>query len=189
MKKKIIKVFLILFFFILLLFLYSKFFQNKTEVKVLKTSQEDISSTSNIIEGVKYMSKDVSGNEYMITASQGEIDYSNTNIIYLTDVKGLISFNDSTYIKISSDYGKYNISNFDTVFSKNVLIDYPNNKITSEYLDFSIKNKLMLISRNVIYKNLNNTLNADVIEINLETKDTKIFMYENNKSINIKSKN
>ena len=55
--------------------------------------------------------------------------------------------------QITSDYGKYNTNNFDTIFSKNVIINYIDNKITGEYLDFSMK-KTMIISRNVIYTNL-----------------------------------
>ena len=47
----------------------------------------------------------------------------------------------------------------------------------------------MIISKNVIYKNLNNSLKADTIEVNLKTKDTKIFMYEKNKKVNIKNNN
>ena len=31
---------------------------------------------------------------------------------------------------ITSDYGKYNSNNFDTIFSKNVIINYLDNKIT-----------------------------------------------------------
>mgnify|MGYP001446923033 CR=1 FL=1 len=40
-----------------------------------------------------------------------------------------------------------------------------------------------------IYSNLETILNADVIEINIKTKDTKIFMYEQNKTVNIKNNN
>ena len=47
----------------------------------------------------------------------------------------------------------------------------------------------MIISKNVVYTNLENILKADVIEINIKTKDTKIFMYEKNKKVNIKNKN
>ena len=47
----------------------------------------------------------------------------------------------------------------------------------------------MIISKKVVYTNLENILKADVIEMNLKTKDTKIFMYENSKKVNIKSKN
>ena len=46
-----------------------------------------------------------------------------------------------------------------------------------------------LISKNVIYTNLKNILKGDVIEIDIRTKDALIFMYEENKKINIKSKN
>ena len=47
----------------------------------------------------------------------------------------------------------------------------------------------MIISKNIIFTNLDNVLNADVIEIDLNTKDTKIFMYEKDKKVNIKNKN
>ena len=47
----------------------------------------------------------------------------------------------------------------------------------------------MIISGKVIYNNLENILEADVVEINIKTKDTKIFMYENKKKVNIRSIN
>ena len=89
---------------------------------------------------------------------------------------------------ITSEYGKYNSENFDTIFSKNVKIRYLDNKISGEYLDFSIKRNSMIISRNVVYNNLENILKADVIEINITNKDTKIFMFKNNQKVNIRSK-
>jgi len=46
----------------------------------------------------------------------------------------------------------------------------------------------MIVSRNVIYTNEENILMADVVEVNIETKDTKIFMYENKEKVNIKNK-
>ena len=47
----------------------------------------------------------------------------------------------------------------------------------------------MIISRDVILKNNKSSLQADVIEVDIETKDIKIFMYEDNKKVNIKSLN
>ena len=47
----------------------------------------------------------------------------------------------------------------------------------------------MIISKNVIYTNLANILKADVIDINIKTKDTKIFMYEKERKVNIINKN
>ena len=93
----------------------------------------------------------------------------------------------SKNITITSDYGKYNINNYDTIFSKNLIIYYLDNKITAEYGDFSIIRNSMIVSKDVIYTNLENILKADVIEVNIETKDTVIYMHEENKKVNIKS--
>ena len=140
------------------------------------------------MEDVSYSSKDAKGNEYIVNASQGEIDYDRPNTIYLTNVRAFIKLTDSNDVKITSDFGKYNTNNFDTIFSKNVIINYLDNEITGEYLDSSIERNSMIISRKVVYTNPENILKADVIEINITTKDTKIFMYKDNIKVNIKSK-
>ena len=190
MKKKII-VSIIIFFLIFLIFLHFKSLKNekteKTE-KIKPDTSKDVSYSTNIIKDVYYSSEDVRGNEYVIKASIGEIDFNNSNIIYLTNVNGYIKLVNSNDISITSDYGKYNTENFDTIFSKNVIIDYQDNNILGEYLDFSIKRSSMIMSREIVYKNSNNILKADVIEIDLDTKDTKIYMFENNKKVNIRSK-
>ena len=140
------------------------------------------------MEDVSYSSKDAKGNEYIVNASKGEIDYDRQNIIYLTNVRAFIKLTNSNDVTITSYFGKYNTNNFDTIFSKNVEINYLDNKITGEYLDFSIERNSMIISKKVVYTNLENILKADVIEINVTTKDTKIFMYKDNEKVNIKSK-
>ena len=187
MKKKYI-VSTIIFFLIIIIFLSLKKL-NKTETKKLKPENSDeISYNSNIIENVYYSSKDAKGNEYIIEADKGEIDYNNTNIIYLTEVRGFIKLTNSNDIKVTSEYGKYNTNNFDTIFSKNVIIEYLDNNISGGYLDFSIGRGSMIVSKNVEYNNLNNILKADVFEIDINTKDAKIFMLEENKKVNIKDK-
>ena len=188
--RKIAKIFLIVLLILLItLIFYSKYFK-KEEVSEKKTIiiEEEVYK-SNIIKDVNYTTKDADGNEYIINAKQAEIDYSDTNILFLTDVKAFIKLSNSEIITITSDYGKYNTDNFDTIFSKNVLINYLENKINGEYLDFSLERNSMIISKNVVFTNIENILEADVIEINIKTKDTKIFMYEKEKKVNIKSKN
>ena len=186
--KRIGKVFLISLGLITLFFLiYLNFFQKKKNVELEPQETVKTTSSSNIINDVRYTTKDVDGNEYIITAFEGEIDYSDPNILYLTEVEALIILVDSENITINSDYGKYNSENFDTIFSKNVIINYLDNNITGKYLDFSLERNSMLISKKVVYTNLENILKADVIEVDIKTKDAKIFMYENQKKVNIKS--
>jgi lipopolysaccharide assembly outer membrane protein LptD (OstA) len=188
-KRNITKVFLIIFFFIVMALIYDKLLRKKQTSQLDSIQENQILYNSNIIQDVNYTSKDAKGNEYIINATKGEIDYSNSGVIFLTDVRALIKLKDSNNVNITSNFGKYNINNYDTIFSKNVIITYVENKINSEYLDFSISRNSMIISDNVVYTDNENIIRADVAEVNLETKDTKIFMYHINKKVNIKSKN
>ncbi len=187
MKTKIIRVIFVILFLITLIFLYLKSVKKEEASIEIITKNEDLTYNSNILNDVNYTSKDADGNEYFIEALKGEIDFSNNNIIYLTNVSALIKLNDSKNIKINSEFGKYNTINNDTIFSKDVIVKYLENKITSDYLDFSIKRNSMIISRNVVYTNLENILKADVVEVDIKTKDTKIYMYENDKKVNVKN--
>ena len=188
-----VKKFAKIFFIILLLlaifyFIFLRYFKDN-EVKKIKNQNEEISYNSNILKDIEYKTKDKDGNEYLIRALKGEIDFSSSNILFLTNVSALIKLNTSEEVTIISDYGKYNSENNDTIFSKNVIVNCLDNKITAEYLDFSLEKNLMLISRNVLYSNPDNILKADVVEIDIKTRDTKIFMYEKDKKVNIKSNN
>ena len=189
-RERIFKIFLV---FLLIVFTsiwaYSKYFKKVEVVETLEQVTKDTIYSSNIMENVNYSSKDADGKEYIISAIQGEIDYANPNIIFLTQVKALIKLKNSETITITSEYGKYNTENYDTIFSKNVKINYLDHEIIGEYLDFSLERDLMTISKKVTYSNLNNILKADVIEVDIESKNTRIFMYENNKKVKIKSKN
>ena len=136
-----------------------------------------------------YSARDTKGNEYFLKADEGIIDQNENNYIFLKSVKAVINLKNYKIVEISSDFGKYDINNYDTIFSKNVMITYLDNKITGDYLDFSWDKNLMLISRDVILKNNKNSLHADVIEVDIEKRDIKIFMYEEDKKVNIKSLN
>ena len=196
MRKKIVfgTLLTILFFSFLFFFYFNSSNERKliekkrlelTEKENIEIIEENIES-SNIIEDVSYSAKDAKGNEYFLKASEGTIDLNDSNIIFLKSVKANIDLKNYKLIEISSDFGKYNINNYDTIFSKNVIVSYLDNKITADYLDFSWDKNLMIISREVILRNSKSSLRADVIEVNIKTRDIKIFMYEQDKKVNIK---
>ena len=198
MKRKIIlSTFLLIFFFTFLIFFYTKSSNDKNLIekeKVVKlVENENIEilnekiESLNIIEDVSYSAKDVRGNEYFLKAREGTIDQNESNFIFLKSVKAIIDLKDYKLIEISSDFGKYDINNYDTIFSKNVIITYLDNIITGDYLDFSWDKNLMLVSRDVILKNNKNSLRADVIEMDIKKRDIKIFMYEDSKKVNIRT--
>ena len=102
MDKKIVKIFFVLFFISLIFFIYfHKFNEKKTEDIDLNQNEDD-SYSSNIIENVNYTSTDTKGNRYIINATKGEVDFSNNNIIYLTNVNAVIKLSNSNDIKIKS---------------------------------------------------------------------------------------
>ena len=184
------------FIFIIILavsffFIYSNYFQKeKNNQNINLEAEEEISKNSNIIKDIKYSSKDLKGNEYIILADEGEIDLDNSDIIFLKNVKALINLIEKNEtITVVSDFGKYNTINYDTIFSQNVKIQYQDNTITGDYLDFSMKKNLLIISKNVVYTNPTNILKADVVELDTITKETKIFMHNSKDKVNIESRN
>ena len=184
------------FIFIIILavsffFIYSNYFQKEKNNQNINFEVEEESSTnSNIIKDIKYSSKDLKGNEYIILADEGEIDLDNSDIIFLKNVKAFINLIEKNEtITIDSDFGKYNTINYDTIFSQNVKIQYQDNTITGDYLDFSMKKNLLIISKNVVYTNPKNILKADVVELDTITKDTKIFMHNSKDKVKIESRN
>ena len=190
-KKYFVKTFFLFCFIIIFIWIYTKYFK-KEDVKELMIidNTEDKIYNSNIIKDVNYTSKDLKGNEYIIDAIEGEIELTNSDVIFLKKVTTLIKMKkNSENIVITSDYGKYNTINYDTIFSKNVKVIYLDNTITGEYLDFSLARNSMIMTTNVVYDNLKNILKADVVEVNIETKDTKVFMHDMNKKVNIQNIN
>ena len=179
-KKTGLQVVMVLITIIISLWFYLKYFtKNFEDVKetlVIEKIDENQNNTSTYINDINYVSTDVRGNKYQITAKLAEIKIENSDLMFLSDVIAFVFIKDKDTVKITSDFGKYNSKNYDTIFSKNVIVVYPGHKITGEYLDFSFLNNLGVFTTNVIYSGEKTNLFADKIEMNLATKDTKIFM-------------
>ena len=186
-KKTGLQVIMVLVIILISLGFYLKYFtknfEDVKEARVIEKIDESQNSTSTYIDDINYVSTDVKGNKYQINAKQAEIKIENADIMFLTDVVAFIFIKDSDTVKITSNFGKYNTTNSDTIFSKNVIVVYPGHKITGEYLDFSFLTNLGVFSTNVIYTGDKTNGFADKIEINLTTKDTKIFMNDTGKKV------
>ena len=155
---------------------FTKNFENIENLPITEKIDENKNSTSTYINDINYVSTDIRGNKYQITAKLAEIKIENSDIMFLTEVIAFIFIKDKDTVKITSNFGKYNSKNYDTIFSENVIVIYPGHKITGEYLDFSFLTNLGIFTTNVIYTGEKTNLFADKIEMNLTTKDTKIFM-------------
>ena len=183
-KKKIIT-----FFFLSLVLIigyFTNFYKKKTLPETAIPEVENIES-SNLLSELNFSSEDDKGNVYTLKAKSGEIDFENNNIIFLKNIEAIIKLKNSEEILISSNFGKYNTENSDTIFSKNVLILYLDYKVSSDYLEFSVDKNLFTISKDVSLSSLEYSINADVVEMNINTRKVEIFMLEDLKKVKIKS--
>ena len=199
-KKIFIQLFLLLIALSIIIYFYF-FNQNNTlenkninEIENLKEKQVEVSkketdkskkSPSNLIENLKYLSKDNQGNEYEIKAQKGEISLQNSEIIYMSNVFATIRMKNTAPIIIKSDYAIYNKVNHTTNFNENVLISYQSHKATGNNLDLSFENNMAIMSNEIVYTNMSTTLNADRLEIDLITKNSKISMKNKKDKIEI----
>jgi LPS export ABC transporter protein LptC len=171
---------MVLVIVIISLWFYLKYFTKKFEdVKIIPAIEKidkNQNSDSTYINDINYTSTDIRGNKYQITAKLAEIKIENADLMFLNDVVAFVFIKDKDTVKITSNFGKYNSKNYDTIFSENVIVVYPGHKVTGEYLDFSFLTDLGVFTTNVIYTGEKTNLFADKIEMNLTTKDTKIFM-------------
>ena len=194
-KKVLIQITLLIIIALILLTIFS-FYKSKTSKDLLKTEDDkkvlddpyqDVES--NIIKNIKYIAKDDGDNLYKIESKFGKINPEKPNIILMDDVTAIITLKNREKIIISSDHAIYNSKNYETNFYTNVKLKYTEHSMKSENIYLSFQNNLVSISNNIIYKNLNNEMRADEIEMNLITKEIKIFMHDNEKKIQILSKN
>jgi len=186
-KKTGLQVLMVLIIILISLWFYLKYFtkgyKNKEVSQIINKIDKNQNNTSTYINDINYVSTDIKGNKYQITAKQAEIKVENSDVMFLRDVVAFIYIKDSDKVKITSNFGKYNSKNYDTIFSENVILIYSGHKIIGKYLDFSFLNNLGTFTENVVYSGEKTNLLADKIEMNLATKDTKIFMNDAGKKV------
>ena len=185
-KKSYIQLFLIFTFVIISLLIFFKYFSKTITKSNLKVNVEKAENANkSMIEDLKYLSTDKEGNEYKIEAKKGNIDKDNPDIIYLENVDAVILLENSDTILIKSKFAKYNTKNFDTLFNNSVSLDYGEHGLKSEFLNLSFENNLVSIYDNVRYRSGISSLKADRAEIDILNKNTKIFMENSNKKVQI----
>ena len=215
-KKKILQLFLVLTLFFSLFLFYQKYFKKsistveteKKENKIVDLEQKNtqdkkkinttenleanedkvLSEKSNILKDIKYISKDEDGNIYEISAEKGVLNLNDPNITSMDGVVAKVILSDKSTINIQSNHAIYNRKNYNTNFSGKVQIKHLAHHISCEKMDILFSKNLATLYDNLIYKNKKTRLKADRMEVDLITKNSKIFMYNNNK-ISIVSNN
>ena len=206
-KKNFIQLFLfillILISFIILSVFYKsdKIVKSSMKIEINKPEETKSEDNKNLIQDIRYTSNNDNGDIIEILADYGEPSTEISDLMFLTKVEAKINLKNKSDIKLTSDYANFNSKTFETTFINNVKIFRNDETIfgnelylvfdqTEEKLknDKNIDQNLIRIKHDVIIKKPGYMLKADVLEIDLITKNTKIYMNNQNDKVQATSK-
>ena len=186
-KKILIQTSLFIIIILISLFFFTKYFKKESsEIKKEIINNINESAKNSILE-LSYESKDNKGRKYLITALSGNLEKGNNNIILMNNVDAKIILIDGNIIDISSDKAKYNSVTLNTDFENNVKIKFLNHKIDCDFVKINFEKNILEAFNNLTYDNIDLIMSADKIIIDLNSKDTKIFNFDE-KKVKIKKK-
>ncbi len=208
-RKYFIQIILLIILVILSISIFNYYYEKNSPVKKNKISDEknlsnnkSLSSQQNLIEDIKYTANNTEGDVYEILADFGEASLEDPELMFLTNVRSKIIFNNSEKenIYLTSNFANFNTKTFETTFIKNVKIIRLNEIVTGDELymvlevdkenaqnDQSKEQNILRMSHNVLFQKPGYEMKADVLEIDLITKNLKIYMHNSNNKVMINS--
>ncbi len=195
-KKSLIQIFLLITLVFFTYFVFKLYYNTNDQL-----IKKDISKVENLddekqslIKDIKYTSNNNNGDFYEILADYGEASNEDPELMFLSNVKANIIFKDKNKenVKLTSDYANFNTRTFETTFMNKVKITRKDEIITGNELYLVLdkdpanetkEENLLRMSKNVFYKKPGYTLKADILEIDLISKNSKIYMNEDNKKV------
>jgi|TARA_B110000438_G_scaffold146283_1_gene140948 lipopolysaccharide export system protein LptA len=191
-KRHIIQIFLLSSIFFLIFFIYFPITEKKIKKEILTKNKTVISTeenTQNIIQKANFVTKGDNGVLFEISSDSAKTLTNDPNINYMENVNATITFLNGEKIFIKSDKANFNQYSSNSNFEGNIKIDYNENTILCENLDVNISENLISLYNNIEFNDLEKIVYADQMNINLINKQTKVFMFDENKKVKTVIKN
>ena len=191
--KKVIQILIILLIILISYLVLNIYFFDKKDISDLDLNEnlvieEDNLNFDNVMENLEYKSSDKSGNNYIIKAKKGKVNFEKENLLILEDVYGEIKLVGKSTIFIYSNFAQYNKNNFDTRFYQNVLVNFEDKRFNCDNLDLFFKDNFGSMYNNIVFVDEDTQINADQVNINLLNGDINIKMFQEEKKIKILKK-
>ena len=187
-KKKIISVQIIIFLVASLL-LYKTYHRENKYVEEAKEVVVANDPNTNSFNDIQYSGFDLSGNRYVLDASNATFKTKTPERINMKGVVANFYLKDNTILTVISDEGLYNNLTLDMEFKQNVKSTYETNTLFSDELIYFSDNGKLIISGNVRGESIKKgKFFADNVEYNLTNKTLDFSMF-NDGQVNIKLKN
>tara|TARA_B100001939_G_scaffold343093_1_gene355253 strand:- start:1410 stop:2012 length:603 start_codon:yes stop_codon:yes gene_type:complete len=194
-KKKTFQILLIFLLIFSCIIFYKKYFfssvtnENTQIDKVIDDQKSKATKNenekTNVIENLKYVSEDLFGNTYIITAESASIKKNQENQLELFIVNAKIVQNKDDVILIYSGVADYDKITNNTIFKEDVKIKYKDQELNSNIVKLNFSTSLIEILENVYYMNKNTEIYADKAEIDLIDKRMKISMIDQKDKVKI----
>jgi len=191
-KRRIIQIFLLFSIFFLILFIYFPITEKKIKKEFLienKTIITTYESTKNIIEKANFVTRNDNGILFEINSDTAMTLANDPEINYMENVNANITFLNGEKIFIKSDRANFSQFSSNSYFEGNIIIYYNENTILCENLDINITEILISLYNNIEFIDLEKIVYADQMNINLINKQTKVFMFDQNKKVKTVIKN
>lgn len=193
--KLLLQIILLILLVIISVIFYNKYFKKieiveikTSEIKKVKEIEPDLQNENNIIKNLNYNVDLIDDGSYEIKSDLSEVIIKDgSEIVLMEKVVAIFTDKKEKKLFIYSDYAEFNSSNYNTLFRKNLKIEYKNHIITADNLDFNFAENNILVYENVIYSSINGKIETDNIKLNLISKKVEIFMNDNKKNIKVMS--
>ena len=148
-------------------------------VEGLKDSSENSDERSTSFESIKYEGLYNLDKTYTVTSKKAYINNEEPDIVYMTDMEVILYLRDGRTVKILSDKGYYNKSNYDCFFENNVKATDGGTNIFSDNLELLGNESSVKIYNNVVINYpTGSILRADKIDYDFEKKYFKVSMFD-----------
>jgi lipopolysaccharide assembly outer membrane protein LptD (OstA) len=185
-EKKIQVALLITGVFLILLTYFYYPYMNKNKSVVKKEIQKKFPDTFNntnenatLFENLEYQGLYDLDKKFLVKSKKAHINPDEPDVVIMKNMHVIFYLKDGRVVNIFSDKGKYNKSNYDCFFEKNVKATDGEIKIFSDNLDLLGKESSVKIYNNVsINYPTGSLVRADKIDYDFEKKHFKISMFE-----------
>ena len=159
-----------------------KYERTKKEAKEkLKIASDNEKNILNTFDDVEYKGLYDLDKPFTVYSKEAHILDNNPNIVYMSNMKVVISMKDGRLVVITSDQGRYDKVNYNCFFEYNVKATDGETTILSKNLDLISTNETALVYNDVILTSKRGSLKADQIKYDFNNENYQVSMFNKGK--------
>ena len=150
----------------------------KEKLKIADNKEKDILNT---FDSVEYKGLYDLDKPFTVTSDEAHILNESPDIVYMSNMRVVITMEDGRIVIITSDQGRYDKINYNCFFEYNVKATDGETVIMSENLDLISTNENATVYNNVILTSERGSLKADQINYDFNNENYQISMFNKGK--------